>query len=42
MDERTQEEIEQEAQDFFRAMSEGLIDNPDDDPPDIAKVGNNG
>lgn len=42
MDEKTPEELAQELQDFEAAVAAGLIDNPDDDPPDVAEVGNYG
>ena len=42
MDDKTPEQLQQELEDFQRAVAEGLIDNPDDDPGDVAEVGNYG
>lgn len=39
MDERTPEDLAQEVEEFQAAVAAGLIDNPDDDPPDVAEVG---
>ena len=39
MDERTPDEIMQEADELARAADAGLIDNPNLDPPDVAEVG---
>lgn len=42
MDEKTPEELQRELEDFQAAAAAGLIDNPANDPPDVAEVGNYG
>lgn len=39
MDDKTPEELQRELDEFQRAVEAGLIDDPHDDPPDVAEVG---
>ncbi len=38
-EEKTPEQLAEELEQFQAAVAAGLIDNPDDDPPDVAEVG---